>query len=261
MARERRSVLSSEEVEALSHAFDRAPTSSVLRLSLRLKSIIKIGSFASAMIFLSYGELTPHDTQMALRDQQAEAEPTWLLLQRFPLAITPNVSWPAPDLTMPALALLAMPNATPPNKPKSFSQIAIIRAGDNPSSSELSRKAASAVNGPTTSSTAPTKTTSVASIAPGTTETSGTPRLPKQTVKTAATNPLTTFVSNFVSGFNPSSPSKTTSGASTKAAQSFTRDAIRSAIESAQSTNSGFNSPSFGSKSFGSQALSGLKKG
>ncbi len=251
MARERQSVLFSDEVEALSHAFDRAPPPRALQLSLRLKSLVKTGSFASAMIILSYGEMTPHDTQLALRDEQTQSEPTWLMLQRFPLALTIDASWPVPDLTMPTLTLLAIPKAIPPIKPKSSSQAATIRAGDNPSSNDLSRQAAAAVKGPSKGGT-------VASVTPGPSGTTGSPR---PSVKPTPNNPLTNLVSNIVSGFKQLPSSRNASSGSNKAIQSLTSGAIRSAIESARSTNSEFSGSNFGSKSFGGPSFSGLKKG
>ncbi|NBU15256.1 MAG: hypothetical protein EBT35_11780, partial [Alphaproteobacteria bacterium] len=68
-----------------------------------------MGAFACGMIFLSYGEITPYDTQIILSADQAQSEPTWLMLQRFPLAIAPDAPWPQPDLSMPTLALLSLP--------------------------------------------------------------------------------------------------------------------------------------------------------
>lgn len=251
MARERLSVLSSDEVEALSHAFDRAPPPRALQLSLRLKSLVKIGSFASAMIILSYGEMTPYDTQLALRDDQTQSEPTWLLLQRFPLALTADVSWPVPDLAMPTLALLAIPNAIPTNKPKSFSQTATIRAGDNPSSNDLSRQGAASVKGSS-------KGGAIATVSPGP---SGTTTSPRPSVKPTMNNPLANLVNTIVSGFKQSPLSQNVSGGSNKAIQSLPSGTIRSAIESARSTNSGFSSSRFGSNPLGGQSFSGLKKG
>ncbi len=238
MARERASVLTSAEVEALSHAFDSVPAAYALQHRFRLKSLVKIGSFASAIVFLSYGEMTPHDTQLVLRDLQAQAEPTWVTLQRLPLTVTADGLWPVPDLIMPTLALASLPLTIPPVQPKSLSQTTIIRAGDNPSSGDLTRQGPIRSAGSTQGGTPASGST-------------GTTSSPKPVVKTATNNPLATLVSTIISGFNQSAPSQTLGGLSNKTLQSVT----------SRSTMSGFSGSNFGSKSFGGPSFSGLKKG
>ena len=257
MAREHATVLSSDEVEALRKAFDRAPTPHVLQRSSRLKSLIKMGAFACGMIFLSYGEITPYDTQIILSADQAQSEPTWLMLQRFPLAIAPDAPWPQPDLSMPTLALLSLPLTMTPNKPKPLAQIAMIRAGDNQSNGDLSRQAAAS------SKSAPTSGSPSAQISSGgSTGTSGATGSPKPSVKTATSNPLTTLVSAITSGFKQTPSPESNSNAGNRTPQStFGGSALSRAIDSARSTNSGFGGSGFGNQSFGSQSFGGLKKG
>ena len=252
MARERPSVLSSDEVEAFRKAFDRAPTPHALQRSLRFKSLIKMGAFAGSMIFLSYGEITPHDTQIVVSADHAQSEPTWLMLQRFPLALAPDAPWPDPDLTMPPLALLSLPLAITLNKPKPISQTATIRTGDNPSNGDLSRMAAANGQGTMTSGSAQSQASSG-----GSSGTSGATGSPKPSVKTAASNPLATLVSAITSSFNPSSIAQPNSGSTNQAQQSISgSNALSRAIDAARATNAGI-----GGSGFGSQSFSGLKKG
>ena len=252
MAREHATVLSSDEVEALRNAFDRAPTPFALQRSSRLKSLIKMGAFACGMIVLSYGEITPHDTQIVLSADQAQSEPTWLMLQRFPLALAPDAPWPQPDLAMPSLALLSLPLTLTPSKPKTLAQIATIRAGDNPSNGDLSRQAAVNSKSASTSGSTPVRISSG-----GTTGTSSATGSPKPSVKTAASNPLTTLVSAITSSFKQRSSSQINGSAGNTPSQSISGSkALSRATDVARSTNSGFGSSGFGSPSF-----SGFKKG
>jgi hypothetical protein len=257
MAREHATVLSSDEVEALSKAFDRAPTPHVLQRSSRLKSLIKIGAFASGMIFLSYGEMTQHDTQIVVSADQAQGEPTWLMLQRFPLVLAPDAPWPEPDLTLPPLALLSLPKAITPRNAKPLTQITTIRAGDNLSSGDLTRQAAASAKSIATGGSTPVKISNG-----GSTGTSSATGSPKPSVKTAASNPLTTLVSAITSGFKQAPSPQSNGGTGNKTPQStFGGSAIGRAIDSARSTNSSFGGSGSGNKSFGGQSFGGLKKG
>ncbi len=208
-----------------------------------------MGAFACGMIVLSYGEITPHDTQIVVSADQAQSEPTWLMLQRFPLALAPDAPWPQPDLAMPTLALLSLPLAIPPSKPKPLTQIATIRAGDNPSNGDLTRQAA--VN----SKSASTSGSTQVQISSG--GTSGSTGSPKPAVKPAVSNPLTTLVSAITSSFKQRSSSQKNSIAGNTPSQSISGNkALSRAIDAARSTNFDFSRSSFGSPSF-----NGFKKG
>ena len=252
MARERPSVLSSDEVEALRNAFDGAPTAHALQHSSRLKSLIKMGAFACGMIILSYGEITPHDTHIVLSADHAQSEPAWLMLQRFPLVLAPDASWPEPDLVMPPLALLSLPLTRLPSNPKPISQTATIRAGDNPSNGDLLRMAAASGQGSMTSGSSQTQNSTG-----GTTGTSGASGSPKPSVKPAASNPLTTLVSAITSNFKQTSSSQINGVAGNTTPQSISgNNTLSRAIDAARATNSGI-----GGSGFGSQSFNGLKKG
>ena len=252
MARERVSVLTSDEVEALRTAFDKIPAPRDLQHRLRLKNLAKIGSLTITLILLSFGQITPHDTLMVLREEQrqAQAEPTWVTLQRFPLAISIDVAWPAPDLAMPSLALLSLPITTAPNTMKPITQASLIRRGADPSSGNPSRQGVGRATG---SAQSGTTGSSSANTNSSTNPTSS----PKPAIKTAQNNPLATLVSHFFSGFKPLSPFQGGDANPNKNQQSQTgRDAMSRAIEQARSTNSDSRGSGFGSNSF-----SGLKKG
>jgi hypothetical protein len=158
---------------------------------------------------------------------------------------------------MPTLTLLSLPLAIPPSKSKPFTQIATIRAGDNPSNGDLTRQATMSSKSAPSSGSTPTQTSSG-----GSTGTSGATGSPKPSVKTAASNPLTTLVSAIASGFQQTASPQSHGSAGNKTPQStFGGSALGRAIDSARSTNSGFGGSGFGNQSFGARAFGGLKKG
>ncbi|MEI6573930.1 MAG: hypothetical protein WCO61_10365 [Alphaproteobacteria bacterium] len=179
------------------------------------------------------------------------------MLQRFPLVLAPDAPWPQPDLAMPTLTLLSLPLARPPSKSKPLTQIATIRAGDNPSNGDLTRQAAVNSKSASTSGSTPAQTSSG-----GSTGTSSATGSPKPSVKTATSNPLTTLVSAITSGFKQTPSPQSNGNVGNKTPQStFGGSALGRAIDTARSTNSSFGGSGFGNQSFGTQSFGSLKKG
>ena len=109
MDRPHDAALTDQEIEAFQNAFDLIPPSYAIQPRLSLYALVKSGLFVVAFHLLSFGTIEPNDPPLVMTLVMRDDTPSWKAFDKFPLTIEPDINWPIPDLTLPPLALKALP--------------------------------------------------------------------------------------------------------------------------------------------------------